>query len=42
VIEHEFEVEEDESGNLQKLKLLYQDGKLTEKQMQELVQRHLK
>jgi len=42
VIEHEYELEEDANGNLQQIKLLYRDGKLTEKQMQELITRHLK
>jgi len=42
VIEHEYELVEDAQGNLQQIKMLYQNGKLTEKQMQELVLRHIK
>lgn len=42
VIEHEFELEEDMQGNLQQIRLLYRDGRLTEDQMQELILKHLK
>ena len=42
VIEHEFELEEDMQGNLQQIRLLYRDGKLSEEQMQELILKHLK
>ena len=42
VIEHEFELEEDEEGKLQALRLLYKDGKLTNAQVKEMLLKKLK
>jgi len=41
VIEHEVELDEDEDGKIQALRL-YNDGKLTHKQMKEILMRQLK
>ena len=41
VVEHEIELEEDGQGNVQAMRL-YNDGKLTHKQMKEILMRQLK
>ena len=41
VIEHEVELDEDEDGRIQALRL-YNDGKLTHRQMKEILMRQLK
>ncbi len=41
VVEHEMELEEDEDGRVQALRL-YNDGKLTHRQMKEILMRQLK
>jgi hypothetical protein len=41
VVEHEMELEEDGQGNVQAMRL-YNDGKLTHKQMKEILMRQLK
>ena len=41
VLEHEVEVDEDEDGRIQALRL-YNDGKLTHRQMKEILMRQLK
>lgn len=41
VVEHEVEVEEDNEGHVQAMRL-YNDGKLTHKQMKEILMRQLK
>ena len=41
MLEHEVEVDEDEDGRIQALRL-YNDGKLTHRQMKEILMRQLK
>ena len=41
VLEHEVEFDEDEDGRIQALRL-YNDGKLTHRQMKEILMRQLK